>query len=59
VYIVSLVLLAVAAVTLALGIQREGVGVLFLSIGCSVLAAASAGVAVVRRLRRGHPVPGA
>jgi hypothetical protein len=58
VYPASLILLAAAAATLALGIQREGVAVLMLSIACSVLAAAFAGGAVVRRLRRVRPVPG-
>jgi hypothetical protein len=58
VYPASLILLAAAAVTLALGIQREGLTLLFLSIGCSVLAAASVGIAVARRLRGTRPSRG-
>jgi hypothetical protein len=56
VYLASLVLLAAATVTLALGIQQEGSSALLVSVGCSVLAAASAAVTVARRLRRHGPV---
>jgi hypothetical protein len=56
VYLASLVLLAAATVTLALGIQQEGSSALLVSVACSVLAAASAAVAVGRRLRRHGPV---
>jgi len=52
VYLASLVLLAAATVALGVGIQQEGRGALFVSLACSVLAAASAAAAVVRRLRR-------
>ena len=57
-YIASLVLLSAAAVSLALGIQTEGVTLLFLSIACSALAAGSAGIAAVRRMRRGRRATG-
>jgi hypothetical protein len=57
-YAASLVLLTAAAVTLALGIQGEGLGLLFVSVACSVLAAGSVGVAVVRRVRRGRSPAG-
>ena len=57
-YAASLILLVAAGVTLALGIRGGGTGSLFLSIGCSALAAASVAIAVVRRLRRAGPAPG-
>jgi hypothetical protein len=54
VYAASLVLLGGAAVTLALGIQAEGLGLLYVSIACSGLAWVFAVVAAVRRIRRGR-----
>jgi hypothetical protein len=52
VYAASLILLGGAAVTLALGIQAEGVGLLYLSIACSALAWISAMAVMVRQIRR-------
>ncbi|MGH2682679.1 MAG: hypothetical protein ACRDIX_05545 [Actinomycetota bacterium] len=57
-YAASLVFLAAAAVTLAVGIQGEGLRLLFVSVACSVLAAGSVSVAVVRRVRRGRSAAG-
>jgi hypothetical protein len=54
VYAASLVLLGGAAVTLALGIQAEGLGLLYVSIGSSGLAGVFAVVAAVRRIRGGR-----
>lgn len=50
-YPASLVLLGGAAVTLALGIDAEGLGLLYASIACSGLAWILAVVAAVRRIR--------
>jgi hypothetical protein len=52
VYVASLVLLGGAAVTLALGIRAEGLGLLYVSIACSVLAWISAMAVMVRQIRR-------
>lgn len=57
-YAASLVLLGGAAVTLVLGIQAEGLGLLYASIACSGLAWTFAVVAAVRRLRRGRTEEG-
>jgi hypothetical protein len=58
VYVASLILLGAAAVTLAMGIQGEGLRLLYVSVACSALAAGSAGVAMVRRLRHDRSVTG-
>jgi hypothetical protein len=52
VYPASLVLLAAAAVTLAMGLQREGLTLILVSIACSGLATVSVLLGVLRRLRR-------
>jgi hypothetical protein len=54
VYAASLVLLGAAAVTLALGVQADGLGLLYVSIACSALTLGSVAAAVVRRIRRGR-----
>jgi hypothetical protein len=54
VYAASLVLLGGGVVTLVLGIQAEGLGLLYLSIACSSLAWISAVVSTVRRILRGR-----
>jgi hypothetical protein len=59
VYAASLVLLGAAAVTLALGIQSDGLGFLYASVACSVLALVSVAAAVLRRIRRRRPVDAA
>ncbi|HEV8573005.1 MAG TPA: hypothetical protein VGR49_08185 [Actinomycetota bacterium] len=51
-YAASLVLLGAAAVTLALGVQAEGLGLLYVSIACSALAWVAVSLALLRRLRR-------
>lgn len=50
-YAASLIFLAAAAVTLALGIRREGLELLFVSIACSGVAAVAILTTLGRRLR--------
>jgi hypothetical protein len=58
VYAASLVFLGAAAVTLALGIQSDGLGFLYASVACSALALVSIATAALRRIRRGRPIAG-